>query len=150
MPSLPSKRLLHSYYALSPAERRVGWIASLLFPLVRLLLALVGFRRSLSLLRRMPLPALPALPPLRYSQLVGTTARLNLARPNCLARSLTLWRLLDGAGYDSTLRIGVRHHEGEFQAHAWLERDGTVLNDAPDVGQHYAVFDRLPPLASFR
>lgn len=150
MPRPRSKNLRQRYGALPAAERRVGWVASLLFPLVRLLLRVVGFRRCLSLLRRLPLPSLPPLPPERYGQLVGTTARLNPARPNCLARSLTLWRLLDGAGYDSTLRIGVRHHEGAFQAHAWLERDGVVLNDAPDVGQRYAVFDRLPPLASFR
>ena len=38
--------------------------------------------------------------------------------------------------------IGVRRQDGEFLAHAWVEREGAVLNDRSDVRLHYAAFDR--------
>lgn len=59
---------------------------------------------------------------------------------NCLKRSLTLWFVLRRRGILSDLRIGVRRHEGEFQAHAWIEYEGAVLNDRPTVYQLYSAF----------
>jgi hypothetical protein len=38
------------------------------------------------------------------------------------------------------LRLGVRREKDELQAHAWVERDGVALNDAPDVSRRYAAF----------
>jgi hypothetical protein len=46
----------------------------------------------------------------------------------CLMQALAAHVLLGRRGHHSNLRIGViRDHKGEFTAHAWLEKDGTVL-----------------------
>jgi hypothetical protein len=55
---------------------------------------------------------------------------------------LTLWWLLRRRGIDGELRIGVRKVAGQFQAHAWLEYCGAVLNDRADVSQRFASFGR--------
>ena len=62
-------------------------------------------------------------------------------RPNCLERSLALWWLLRLNAIDSELHIGGRVIEGRFEAHAWVEWEGQVLNDTTDVHKHYARFD---------
>jgi hypothetical protein len=54
----------------------------------------------------------------------------------CLPRALAAGSLLARYGYDSTLRIGVARDDGEFAAHAWVERDGVVtIGDLPDLGR---------------
>jgi hypothetical protein len=46
----------------------------------------------------------------------------------CLSRALALRFLLQAAGIQSTLWIGVgRSPAVNFEAHAWLEADGRVL-----------------------
>jgi hypothetical protein len=42
---------------------------------------------------------------------------------------------------DGELHIGGRKSQGCFEAHAWVEWDGQVLNDSTDVHKHYARFD---------
>jgi hypothetical protein len=49
-----------------------------------------------------------------------------------LIESLVLWWLLRRQGFDGDLRIGVRKHAGQLQAHAWVEHRGQALNDAGD------------------
>lgn len=61
---------------------------------------------------------------------------------NCLSQSLTLWSLLKRQGIESDLRIGVRHMDGQFEAHAWIERDGQPLNDVSDVQDRFAAFSK--------
>jgi hypothetical protein len=62
-------------------------------------------------------------------------------RPNCLERSLALWWLFQMNAVDGELHIGGRKSQGCFEAHAWVEWDGQVLNDSTDVHKHYARFD---------
>jgi hypothetical protein len=51
--------------------------------------------------------------------------------------------LLRRRGIATDVRIGARSNSrGEFQAHAWLEWNGEVLNDAGDVGSQYVPFNR--------
>jgi hypothetical protein len=73
-------------------------------------------------------------------RLVDIAARRGVGRPTCLARSVTLWCLLHRRGIDGALRIGVRTIEGRVEAHAWVEHQGLVLNDADDVGERFAAF----------
>src|SRR5258708_33238816 len=58
-------------------------------------------------------------------------------RPNCLERSLALWWLFRMNAMDGELHIGGRKNQGRFEAHAWVEWDGQVLNDSVDVHKHY-------------
>ena len=59
---------------------------------------------------------------------------------NCLRKSLVLWYLLRCRGLNSELRIGMRRQDGVFQAHAWIEHQGQVLNDIQGIRQLYSTF----------
>jgi len=74
-------------------------------------------------------------------RLVEWAARYGPYRGNCLSRSLTLWWLLRRQGLESELRIGASTAGGRFEAHAWIEFQGTVINDRADVRERYGVFD---------
>lgn len=83
---------------------------------------------------------------------VEVAARRGPWPANCLQRSLVLWFLLRRRGLPAELRIGVRRTPdtgtgGPLLFHAWVEQDGVVLNDAPDMRERFATFDRaiLPP-----
>jgi len=64
----------------------------------------------------------------------------------CLEKSLALWWLLGHQGIASQLRIGARKLNNKFEAHAWVERDGTTLSDSQQEHRHYAAFDAAFPL----
>jgi hypothetical protein len=70
---------------------------------------------------------------------VAMTAALYPGRAKCLEQSLALYCLLRRQG------IGVRYYQGvrpyPFQAHAWVEYRGEVINDVPE---HVAQFTRFP------
>jgi hypothetical protein len=87
----------------------------------------------------------------RTAALVLLTTRYTPFHATCLHRSLTLWWLLRRQGIPGDLRIGVRHQNGLFEAHAWVEYQSTVLNDTPDVNQRFAAFDQViaPPGLKF-
>jgi hypothetical protein len=56
--------------------------------------------------------------------------RLGL-RPSCLARSLTLARVLREEGHDACIVFGVRSDNGEMEGHCWVAMDGTPVTEAP-------------------
>jgi hypothetical protein len=61
----------------------------------------------------------------------------------CLQRTVTLWWLLRRRGIESDIRIGTTRTNGGMHAHAWLERNGAVLNDDSEVGERFAAFERF-------
>ena len=79
----------------------------------------------------------------RGVQMVAAAYRLYPLHSSCLPRTIVLWSLLRRRGITADVRIGVRcDSHGEFQAHAWLEWNGEVLNDAAEVGSQYLTFNR--------
>jgi len=75
--------------------------------------------------------------------MVAVACRLHPLRSSCLPRTIVLWSLLRRRGIEADVRIGVRcDTEGAVKAHAWLEWNGDVLNDAGDVARQYLPFDR--------
>jgi len=60
---------------------------------------------------------------------------------NCLEQSLVLWWLLRRRGIAAELRIGARKEFERFEAHAWVEADSAVLNDATAEHRHFVPFD---------
>ncbi len=125
--------------------------ALVLLPLTTVALRLLGFRRWHAALARLaPLRSSPAIKlapsSAQYAQLttrmVQAASREGLRRANCLEQSIALWWLLRRQGISSELRIGVCKTDDGVAAHAWVELAGAVLNDAQDVHQHYAAFDR--------
>jgi hypothetical protein len=58
----------------------------------------------------------------------------------CLQRSAATACLLKGYGVPAQLVIGAR--QIPFKAHAWIEVDGSVVNDRLYTPEMYAVLDR--------
>jgi Transglutaminase-like superfamily len=58
----------------------------------------------------------------------------------CLQRSAATVCLLKKSGIAAELVIGVQ--QVPFEAHAWVEVDGAVVNDKPCMRESYAVLDR--------
>jgi Transglutaminase-like superfamily len=106
-----------------------------------LLLRAAGSLRARGLARseaRLARPTMrSSLEPARIAQIVDAVADV-VPGATCLARSLALSRLV---GDDAFVCIGVRPGERELDAHAWVELDGAVLNDAADVRARYAVIE---------
>ncbi len=139
------------YWRLSALERSFLWRALVLLPLTTMALRMLGFRRWHAVLARLaPLGPSPEVKPAPSyakraqltTRMVQAASRESLCRTNCLEQSVVLWWLLRRQGISSDLRIGVRKSGDGMAAHAWVEFAGAVLNDAQDVHQHYAAFDR--------
>jgi len=86
------------------------------------------------------------------ARMLAAAARRSVPRPNCLHNSLVLWWLLRRQGMESELHLGGRKQNGRLEAHAWVEVDGQVLNEAGDVRERFTPFERAgaPGKASFR
>ncbi len=142
-------RKYRSFWSLDPLSRWLLLQALLLLPLVALSLNLGGVKWTQgSLARLLPAARMPLQDGDRLSKIVQTTRMVQLAvkycQPwaKCLQKSLVLWGLLRHQGIDSELRIGVRREASNFEAHAWVESEGFVLNDTQDVGERFAMFER--------
>ncbi len=122
--------------------------AIVLLPLVALSLRWRGFRATQTALQKFLSTAYPEHESALVSKDAAVTAHMvnaadrhGLVHPSCLAKSLTLWWLLARQGIPSDLRIGIRKGKKEFEAHAWVERDGAALNEPDERHHHYAAFD---------
>jgi len=69
------------------------------------------------------------LQPHRIAHIVHAAGREGFLTGACLERALALWWLLRWRHFPAELRIGARRQDGRFEAHAWIELDGVVLND---------------------
>lgn len=136
---------LAKFRALSWPEQRLFLQSALSLPLVSMALATLGIAR----LRRVfegswradgPIPC--ALDAAAIAALVSKAANNIPVRTNCLTQSLWLHALLMRRGKRSALRIGVRRMAERFEAHAWVECEGMVMNDTPKARDRYAAFDR--------
>ncbi len=131
--------------ALSWQAWRYLAIALLLLPALRLALRFLGFRRVyVMLLRTSAIDRPSSLTDTDIAnmvRMVNIAASRGLVRANCLPRSMAVWWLLRRRDIESELCIGVNRLSGEFSAHAWVERDGVVINDSMDVRQRFAAFD---------
>ncbi|HYT21455.1 MAG TPA: lasso peptide biosynthesis B2 protein [Candidatus Polarisedimenticolia bacterium] len=144
------------FSALERPARSLFLRAIVLLPLVALSLRWRGFRATQATLQRFLSndnqqtdAALVRGVAAMTARMVNAADRRGLVHPSCLAKSLTLWWLLGRQGISSHMRIGIRKKKGKFEAHAWVERDGTALNEPDEHHHHYAAFDAafssLPP-----
>jgi len=127
----------------------VGRVVVLLPP-IELMLKRRGLKRSYATLaRRGGEPARSAGDlddPARQAARIGSlfdlaNRRYSFHEVTCLPASLLLWWLLRRRGIAADLRIGARTLTGEFEAHAWVEFEGVVLNDDQEIRDIYAPFD---------
>jgi Transglutaminase-like superfamily len=139
---------LRRFSALEHPARGLFLRAVVLLPLVALSLRWRGFRETQAALQRFLSKANPEPDAAFASKIAALTAHMvnaadrhGLVHPSCLSKSLTLWWLLGRQGIPSRLRIGIRKEKEKFEAHAWVERNGTALNEPDEPHHHYAAFD---------
>jgi hypothetical protein len=135
---------------LAPEDRGLVLRGTALLSLTMLGLRTMNFRRCKELIQQFSLPCSPP-------QRIEANRQLERGRkivsamhavegnspwrPNCLERSLALWWFLRLDHIEGELHIGARKEESRFEAHAWVEWNGYVVNDSPDIHEHYARFD---------
>jgi transglutaminase superfamily protein len=141
-------RKAETWHNLSKSDRALVLRAMFLLPVVATSLKTLGLRRTQSWLTRNSLgPMVPSTEQTRTNvrraaQMVAVACRRRPLPSSCLPRTIVLWSLLRRRGIATDVRIGARSNsQGEFQAHAWLEWNGEVLNDVADVGRQYLPFN---------
>jgi hypothetical protein len=139
-----------NFLSLSNQERRLLAVSMLLLPILVVAHPLLGLKRVQWALNRL----LPGRKSSRYavcqgrrlarsvSRIVRIAANRGLCHATCLQQSVLLHRLLTQRGIVADLRIGVRKCDGIFQAHAWVECLGDILNESTDVNDRFAPFPR--------
>lgn len=144
------------YRTLDSEARKMFRRAAVLLPLVGVSLRLRGYRRTQEWLqarwerRRQALPQTASSKDIveKTCRMVRAAVHYGMPGASCLEASLTLWYLLRLQGISASVRIGVRKHMNLFEAHAWVEHEGTALNQLEEVHRHFAPFDNefhVPP-----
>ena len=77
----------------------------------------------------------------RVSRAVDIASAWYWRRPSCLQRAAATTCLLRHYGTPAQLVIAAQH--APFEAHAWVEVDGKVVNDSREVQSLYAVLDKF-------
>ena len=139
---------LRRFSALERTAQTLFLRALVMLPLVGLSLKFRGFDATRSALRKMVLGVRQRTASDSLNKQIALTARMvnaadrhGLVHPSCLVKSLTLWWLLGREGIPSELRVGVRKEGRNFEAHAWVEREGMAVNEPEERHHHYAAFD---------
>lgn len=139
----------HRFRNLSSRQRRDFFRALYLLPLAGVVLRVRDYRsvqRSLALHREQKRGSADDTSA-RWQEargaahMVHAASRYGLAKGNCLSRSLALCWLLQRYGIAAELRVGGKKSGDAFEAHAWVEVAGVVVNDGEDVGNDFASFD---------
>jgi Transglutaminase-like superfamily len=76
----------------------------------------------------------------RIAHLEAVTAANLFFRTSCLEHSLVLCRMLRQRGMNADLRIGARKEGNRFEAHAWVELDGSVVDGSGSDHLHFVPF----------
>jgi Transglutaminase-like superfamily len=146
------------FFRLSGEERSLLAQSLILLPLSAIALHCLGFRRLSIALKLLTVKNSTSVRKKwgdKYPRISETAQMVQLAnrhgfyRASCLQQSLVLWGLLQNQGIESNLKIGVRKSSGKFEAHAWVEYQGYVLNDSQNVQQQFAPFaDGIFPMGA--
>ncbi len=133
---------LRRFFAKSPRERRTALFTLGAVPLVKRTLRRRGYTGTIDQLARRPRSPVSDLHQAAEDNRVaqGVMRRLPL-HMTCLERSLIVWWLVGGSDV-AEIRFGVAPGaEGATpEFHAWVEVDGTPLDDAVEVGVSYLPF----------
>ena len=143
----------------APRDRWLTLQLLIALPLLTAAMKLFGFRRTYSTLRRASAGRLQRAARRRDAEstpcstdghhvphhiaalVVHVNRHVLPYQSKCLRESTALWYLLRRRGYPAELLLGARTLLGPFEAHAWVELAGEVLNDAANVRDIYEPFE---------
>ncbi len=133
-------RFLRKVAALRPTDRSLLRQAFLSLLRVRFALWLIPWRRLAASIDSPEIVA-SARPGVDRLEWAIRAASHFVPRATCLTRAVALHRLLSSHGYESVVQIGVSTADGRFDAHAWVEHDGTpLLSTSNDVARYSRFF----------
>lgn len=137
--------------ALGSGERSLILQALLLPALVQLSFHTIGVSRTQGRLRSWALKGrATGKPDQRLLTLArrGTSLGRRLLRSDgtCLVRSMSIWAVLLRRGITTELRVGFRKQDNQIQGHAWVEYQGTPVNEDPAVAGTYQI---MPESAAY-
>ena len=78
----------------------------------------------------------------RLCALADLAARVTYGSGRCLGRSLLILWLLKARGQPAELLVGVNKEDSLFHAHAWIEIEGRVIGDRPEMTDQFAILLR--------
>ena len=132
-------RRIRKFLNLSSGERRLLIRAWILLGVIRLGLELFPFSTLRKLLDRLK-PKLGSFKEeFSEEQLVWSVSVVSryIPKATCLAQALTAQLLLQQAGHQACLHIGVEEGEqGSIKAHAWVESQGRILIGGFDLNRY--------------
>lgn len=146
----------NTFWRLNAHSRRVVVSVSCVIVASRVGLRVAGYRRWIALLARSSARAGSGLYtdnlrphpfPAQLALLTAASARNLPFKPTCLERSIGLWWLLRRHGFGAEIRIGGRKAAQQFEAHAWVECGGLVLDTSSDQQGTFSVFEDSGPVA---
>jgi len=145
----PQSRIAR-FAALSPAERRLFFHSVFLIPAIAAAVRIWGLHKTLCWMeshakqlfsQEKQAKEQPMCDPQRILRMVEAGARHGLVHGNCLSQSLVLWFLLRRNFWNARFCVGGRHTHASFEAHAWVELHGEVLNDQDHLRETFRIFE---------
>jgi hypothetical protein len=131
---------------LKPADRTLlarCWAALAITRLNLSVRSNAWLRRQIISQPRAANPSAASPPVERVCWAIGVASRL-VPGSSCLCQALAARRVLASSGHLSVLRIGVAVASEAFQAHAWLESQGSIVIGQPSDEKAYSPLP-LPP-----
>jgi Transglutaminase-like superfamily len=101
----------------------------------------LGYQRIRRSLAHGPRRSSNSLPATRVCRLFNQALVFYPRQVMCLQRSVALARVLRSAGLHAQVVIGYRARP--FLSHAWVEVNGSVVNDSSGYARHLLVLDRI-------
>ncbi len=132
-------RRIHKFLKLSSAEKRLLIRVWILIGTIRLGLKLLSFSTLKKIFVSIKSLLVFSIDEFSEEQLTWaiTVASRYIPRTTCLAKALALQLLLQQAGHQACLHIGVNYGiGGRFEAHAWVESHGRILIGGFDLNRY--------------
>jgi len=132
-------RRIRKFINLSSAERCLFIRSWILLAIIRLGMELFPFSTLKKLLTRLRPISGGFKKDFSEERLIWSVAVVSryIPKATCLAIALTTQLLLQQAGYQACLHIGVADGEGgRLEAHAWVESQGRVLSGGSDLNKY--------------
>lgn len=137
-----------AFGGLKPSERRLALEAAVGLTSTWFGLRVLGFHNCKAAIEKVTPLSSKVPESAEGAGTVTTIARMEAAAarhlfftPTCLVQSLVLAAMLRRRGFDAQLRIGARKEAGQFEAHAWVELDGAVLDPAAGPTPEFVPFE---------
>lgn len=130
------------FLSLPEVERRAYVLTAWWLIAMRAMFKMMSFEQIAKFVSRQTVKSSQA-HPLSLTRLAEIIQNAGTRVPStCLSRSLAGAVVLARFGYHSQIQIGVST-EADFQAHAWLEADGTAITEPDIPGPRWKPLTRL-------